>query len=582
MGQIKEYTAENAALHPTQTGVDAFVQAARRIGAFYNQAGEAIKSSAADRAAAATGLANAESTRFSSYGDVAKSIGTATVQAEQYQSYQQISKGGVQLAQSNESMTNAWNSSMKEALARDPNDTTINSKFLEGTFEPWADKFVDGFSAPGARDWAQAQVEHLRKHFYEKTSADMSTLAGEAVKVNQKEMERSWSNTARSDPSAVPDLLTSARQSIVGMISQHPHLTGNDAGKVLTESYDSAEKAIVRAGGFGVIERTGGNQAAVDAYIKRYPKLVDAVEMDQFTKAAQVQAKANLLTQKQFESYQRQQQEHEATAAYSKNFSDNVTIDPTTNRPIINPKFANGTLDIAKKYPGVSSTAARTQLDWLEHQQNLKDEMVRTDPAIKQQFTDRLFSSDNPLTEVDLMRAQVKGLVSKDDFASWDRTIKTLADSPLKGPVWNDTMAAVKSELILSVPGVAGKDEAGIKNYASFAQTFIPQYLAASRAGTLPPNALDIKDPESMISKAMAPFKRTAVDRYADYTRYMGGLGLGGAVPEAGAKPRMFGNVPVPPLLGGIAALQYNSERKQWRDQTSGKIYDAKGIEVAR
>jgi len=75
------------------------------------------------------------------------------------------------------------------------------------------------------------------------------------------------------------------------------------------------------------------------------------------------------------------------------------------------------------------------------------------------------------------------------------------------------------------VPGLPGKDSVGISNYSTFMQTFVPQYLAKQRAGTLPPNALDVKDPNSMISQAMAPFKRTQAQRMQDYVGAAGGIG---------------------------------------------------------
>jgi hypothetical protein len=261
--------------------------------------------------------------------------------------------------------------------------------------------------------------------------------------------------------------------------------------------------------------------------------------------------------------------------------SESVEIDPATNRPSIKPDYFKRSLEIAKM-PNAPDGLARTLIDWGEHQQNLKDTAIRSDPVVKQDFTERMFSSDHPVTEIDLMRAQINGKLSKDDFASMSHMVKTLEESPMKGPIWKDTMDAVKSELVLNIPGLQGKDIVGIGNYAKFAQAFIPQYQAAVRAGTLPPNALDVKDPESMISKAMAPFKRSQADRLRDYTTAAGGINFGGDVPEP--KPagggRMVSGVPVPPALGGVAALQYNPSKQLWRDTASGKVYDRAGKEV--
>jgi hypothetical protein len=181
-----------------------------------------------------------------------------------------------------------------------------------------------------------------------------------------------------------------------------------------------------------------------------------------------------------------------------------------------------------------------------------------------------------------LMRAQVDSLktgrgLSDHSFQTMERLVTELEQSPLKGPIWQSTIAAAKDSLIVSVPGLIGKDNKGVENYSSFMQSFVPQYLAKQRAGTLEPNALDLKDPNSMISKAMAPFKRTQADRMADYVNGAGGVGS-----PSTEKPRTVGGVAVPAALGGVAALQYNPTTKQWRDSTSGTVYDSAGQPVAR
>jgi hypothetical protein len=315
----------------------------------------------------------------------------------------------------------------------------------------------------------------------------------------------------------------------------------------------------------------------LDAVQKKYGQYINGAEMKMFAKAAQTQAKVDLLQQKQLETYQRQQNERAAEKQANDIMTKNVTIDPQTSRPVIKPQFFNDALDIARM-PDAPQGLARTLLGWGEHQQNLKAEPVISDPGVKKDLTDRLFDPDHPTSRVDLMKAQVAGKLSNHDFTSMERLVTELETAPLKGAVWQSTMAAVKDSLIVNVPGLAGKDSVGTSNYATFVQSFVPQYLAKERAGTLPPNALDVKDPNSMISQSMAPFKRTQAQRMSDYVNAAGGIG---AVPErTNQSTRMIGDVPVPAALNGIASLQYNKAKGLWRDQTSGKIYDAKGAEV--
>jgi hypothetical protein len=199
---------------------------------------------------------------------------------------------------------------------------------------------------------------------------------------------------------------------------------------------------------------------------------------------------------------------------------------------------------------------------------------VASDPATTADLTTRMFDPSRPTTVLDIIKAETDGKLSHTDAVNMRENVERLESGPLKGPVWQATAAAVKDSLIVNVPGMPGKDNVGVQNYSTFMQSFIPQYLAKSRAGTLQPNALDTKDPSSMISQAMAPFRRSASDRMADYVSQSGGIG---GAPTKPAETRMIGDVPVPKALNGIASLQFNKSKQLWRDQTTGKIYDRTG-----
>jgi hypothetical protein len=510
MPNIREVNAGNIGLQPTEIGVEATAGAARRIGAFYNQAGNAL---------AETGQRA---------GGAIRDAGDAAVKFEDHREISAGIKNGTDLMAN---LTNMWNQTIK-APGLDPNDPSVAAKFKAETLEPALQQFQSGFNTEASQTWAQHFVGQYRQHMSEKTSADMSKLAGDAVQTNITQTINRLGSMARSDPSSLDFAMKTIDESIGAIVASSPTLSPTDAAKARTEVSQKAKEGIVKSAVMGMIEKNPGID--LGAIEKKYSDYINGPELAMFAKAAKTQARSDFLQQKQIEAYQRQQGEQAVHVASNKNFSDNVTIDPSTNRPIIKPEFFTQALDIAKKYPDApnSGTVAKTLLDWGEHQQNLKDSAIRSDPTVKQDFVDRMFTTDNPTSEIELMRAQVKGQLSKDDFTSMHQMVKTLQESPLKGPVWKDTMDAVKSDLIVSVPGIPGKDTVGTNNYAKFAQSFIPQYLVASRAGTLQPNALDIKDPESMISKAMAPFRRTQSQRMSDYISAAGGLTVGGGSQE--------------------------------------------------
>lgn len=301
MPQIREYTAENDVLRPTETGIDATAQGARRVGAFYSQAGETEKRSAEDlaraaeaRARAAGALATEEKARFGTYGDIAKATGSALEMAENYAGHQEIGHAAANMAQATQQLTEQWNGTFDAQAKSDPNNASIQKGYMQGTFEPWAQKFVAGFNTPLGQDWANEQVDRLRNHLFEKTTADMSTMAGLAVKSNLDKMSSSWENTARADPSPhnIDFLLKQADDQINAVISTSPNLKGVAAARLQTEYLDTVKRGIVRAGALGGIEQSGNPEAAAADYTKRYSDYLDPQETDNVSKAARTYRRA--------------------------------------------------------------------------------------------------------------------------------------------------------------------------------------------------------------------------------------------------------------------------------------------------
>lgn len=593
MPNIKEFDTGNLALHPTEVGVDARAATARRIGMFANQQAGAVEQLASEtnRLAGQTQQLGRETQQLGgeteregaikgqALNDIGRRVGSAIdvagSAAVKYLDHQQISHGTATFATLMQNATDSWNETAKNA---DPNDPTVAKKFMDG-LDAQLEKFKgDGFYTENSQAWAEAHTAALRTHFAEKTSADMATLAGQAAVVNTQQTINSLSNTVHSDPSSLDFSLAALRSTTEGMISTSPNLTGVKAGAVRSEILQKGAESIVKSAAVGYIEKNG--KMPDWATDPKYAPYINGAELKQFETAARVQAKSFVLADKQAQLAQRQLDDQAVHVGTNKILSDNVRIDPTNGRPIISPKIYQDALDLARKYPNApsASTAARTIMDWGEAQQS-KDMKSVDNPEVVKNLSDRLFDPTNPVTPIDLMRARTKGDISDHTYIQLNGMMKELEETPLKGPVYQDTMKAAHDQLVMNVPSIPGKDDVGTTKYAQFVQAFIPQYLAKSRAGTLEPNALDVNDPKSMISQAMKPFKRTVKERMDDYVA--GIAGLGGAATENGVT-RKVGDVPVPAALGGIAALQYNAAAKQWRDQTSGIVYDSAGQPVKR
>lgn len=407
MPQLKEYDPGNIGLRPTETGVEARAGTARRVGAFFNQQAGATEMLAreTERLAGETkGLGRqtqqvgAETGRL---GSEQQNLGRETAQlgefkargiadsgrrlssaveaagnvALDYADHQQIAAGSQSWARVLQTQTQKWNDVAKNA---DPNDPTTAKKFLDqldGDLQTFKD---NGFYTPKARQWAENHVEALRTHFAEKTTADMATLAGHAAVVNQQQSINELSNTVHNDPSSLDFSLAALESTTEGMISSSPNLTGVQAAKARSEILQKGRESIVKSAAIGYIEKT--STIPPWATDPKYAPYINGAELKQFEKAAQVQKRSDALTQKSLDQANRQLADQAAHAAANKVFTDNVSTDPDTGMPVINPKFYQQTLDLVRKNPGAASaqTIARSFLDWGEKQQSREGQLSAT------------------------------------------------------------------------------------------------------------------------------------------------------------------------------------------------------------
>lgn len=232
MPNIREFDAPpNLSLQPSDTGVSATAAAARRIGTFYNQAAGAQESVGAEAGSA-----------IRAAGDV----------AVKYAEHDEISKGAANFAQLQANLTNRWNQTAKTA---DPNDPTVAAKFQQDVLAPALEQFSDSFNTEGGQRFAEQHVDALREHMFNKTTADMSTMAGIAVQTNMLKTVNTLSSTVRNDPSSLDFALNTVDSSIDGVASSSPNLTGTQAAQVKSELMQRAKGEIVKSYLMGVAEK---------------------------------------------------------------------------------------------------------------------------------------------------------------------------------------------------------------------------------------------------------------------------------------------------------------------------------------
>jgi len=511
MANIKSYDApQGLGLQPTETGIEANVQSARRIGAFADQAGNALTQTG-ERAAGAI-----------------KDAGQVAVQYVDNKDRSNVSTAATGLLAS---LDQKWNIATKGngldpsdpnyVPPADPRDPTIAQKFMDEQVQPALDKLRDIPMGEAGNQYAESKIDQIRQHLSQKVTADLSTMAGEAAVVNDRQTTNNLSNYVTTSPDFHSvDMALQMHKDAAATASSNPNITGPQLGQ-LKEHFQQSQEQIVHAAASAVISKAADPQAVAASFIERYPDYIKGDEANTFAKAAIVQAKSNVLLDKQTQLLQKQIAEQNVRGASTKVIADNITFDPQTGHPIVDPKFFPQTLEIARKNPDAPNAGetVRTMLSWGESQQN-KGAKPADDPATKTDLTDRMFSPDNPTTTLDLMKARAAGKISDQTFQAMHGLVKELEQSPLKGPVWQSVTTAAKSQLIRT--DLMG-DKIGSDLYAGFMQAFLPDYLSKSRAGTLPPNALDLNDPKSMISQAIQPYRASMQDK----------LKLGSAAPAA-------------------------------------------------
>lgn len=273
MPKITEYTDQVGGLRPTEAGINAISGAARRVQAGYNEQAEAVT-----QAGARMGKA---------IGGGIEELGQQVVK---FAEHREVAAGAANYAKLNDALTERWNDTASKA---DPNDPTTAVKFREEVLEPALEKYRDSFNTEGGQKFAEARVDSLRNHLFQKTAADMSSLAATAVSKNVHETANEFSNTAMRDPSAVPHLLEGIDASISGIVDSSPNIKGPDAAKARIALSEKMRESIVKAGAIGAIAKSSDPERTAQEWGEKYSKYISGDELKMLGANARQQIRAD-------------------------------------------------------------------------------------------------------------------------------------------------------------------------------------------------------------------------------------------------------------------------------------------------
>jgi hypothetical protein len=403
--------------------------------------------------------------------------------------------------------TNLWNDTAKNA---DPNDPSVKDKFMAEQLEPALEQFQSGFTTEKSQAWARSFVDRFREHMNEKTSADMSSMAADAVHMNVNKSVNLAIGTVSNDPSSLDFLRDSIKGAIGDIADSSPNLTPQANAKVKNDLGFAAEKELVHAAISGTIANGGDWQK-----IANDPKnaaFINRPELDMFAKAQKAQERREIIENKQIKLAEQQETDDKAEKQITSIMGTGVKFDQN-GTPQISGSTVGQLWNIVTKTPDISDKvrkAVQGEINWIEAKQNQKkSEVINDDPKVLGDLTDRLLDPTNPTTRLQLLMANGRDKTLSDHtFRRLDAIVKEVEEAPLRDPAFKAVIDGVK--------GALGTDPVGHEKYGQFMPGFIQDYLAKKRAGTLPPNALNIGDEKSMISQAMKPLMRTMQQRIVD------------------------------------------------------------------
>lgn len=277
MPNISDFNAGNITIRPSETGVEATANAARRIGVAYNEVGHDIAAAGAR---------------------IGQSVREAGDSALNYISHKQIAEGsatGMRLFSDLEE-------SRQAAIKNIPLDDPLYGQKVETAIKDWRENGLEQrlndwrnsgvFSTEKSSEWAENFVERTRAHMVTQSQADLATAAGIGVHNATKATLNEATNAALNDPSSVDAIAGHVKETVSGLIATSP-VKGVEAARIQTEVLEQGLKRIYHAGAIGVASNSGDPEAAVKSYVNKHSEYLSGEDEIQYAKVAKAYQRMN-------------------------------------------------------------------------------------------------------------------------------------------------------------------------------------------------------------------------------------------------------------------------------------------------
>lgn len=439
---IEQFNAGAGKLQPSETGVEALARAGRIEKENYDQAGR-------------------------TYGGVLDQAGQ---QLTKYETMSEISQGSAALAVMHNNLSAQWNN---QAVSANPNDNTIQQKFMDGANEQ-IEQWKNSFDTERGQQWAENQAASMQSHFWDKTSADMSSRAGSAIINNLKTTLSNLSEAAKNDPTTIDQALAHV-DALTEAQKEHSQglLTIEQSDKLNTIAADMKNE-IVKSGVQGLADKNpeAAKQLINSGHFNNY---MNGIEADHLSKYAD-----GVTRMKQEDQNREREQQKRAQEDRNEQASTQV----------INSLFNQQTgqlavpQNISQQIWQMSGVDGKTKMALLGAVKHMSQEDNMDDPNLVREFAARMTStSNNPLSQDDLLGAMSAGKLtpatfnffngklddSPDGKSSRQQIAQAMRDAEDKiaNTLYSSGTLQIPADTtkqIMNMPGIGGKEKMELIN----------------------------------------------------------------------------------------------------------------------
>lgn len=417
---------------------------ARMEGSLYRQAGEDIKQGAA-------------------------TLGNAV---EQHEYMTEVSQGAAAGAALFNNTTAAWNKVASQPGAG--NDKNLQQNFLDNTLEPALQQYQNAFSTQQGQKWALDQVDHMRSHFYDKTSADMSSLAGEARLQDAKTALNQFGAAVYRDPTSADGAMTQFSSYVEELRKDSLFTTPEGSAKLdvfKNDGLNEISKVQIKSYADNINDPQGPAKAKALLESGAHDKYIPPDEQAGLQKYIQEQVRQRRAQQDvnflQQERAQKMQQQEITTNLFNRSYDKDTGV------------FTFKKEDVAAIMAN-TNIPAETKLNIEGAVKKIASDSAIDDPATIRNNAARLSStSTNPLTQDDLLSQMAQGKLDPSSYSFFNERLKQTPDAVAeKGALSNALTQVQKTILVAPAPGLPPSAEQR-QNEVAFTNWFMPAYTSA-------------------------------------------------------------------------------------------------------